>query len=55
MTFKSCFATEYNDLRDQQHIESTEGGYHSADQSVEMTGALDNLVITEMSDKDIVT
>lgn len=57
VNFKTFFATEYHDLREQQRINAVQSGFHSANQAVEQVNimqALDNLAMAATSDRDIV-
>jgi len=51
------FATEYHDLREQQKLNSTQVGFHSANaamEQVQIVSALDNLALAATTDRDIV-
>jgi hypothetical protein len=56
--FKTFFAAEYHDLKEQQRLNVTQSNFHSANQAVELTAdistALDNLAMAATTDRDIV-
>ena len=53
--FKQFFAAEYHDLKEQQKIYANQANFHSANATIDIAGALDNLAMAAMNDKDIVT
>jgi hypothetical protein len=55
--FKTFFADEYHDLREQQRINTTQAGFHNANSAVQTDGietALDNLAMATTSDQGVV-
>jgi hypothetical protein len=52
--FKSFFATEYHDLKEQQRINVSSSNFHGANAALDISHALDNLALAATTDKDIV-
>jgi uncharacterized protein (DUF433 family) len=56
--FKTFFASEYHDLKEQKRLNGTQSNFHNANQAVELTAdistALDNLAMAATTDRDIV-
>ena len=52
--FKQFFAAEYHDRKKQDKVNSAQNNFHSANSAVDITQALDNLAMAEISDRDIV-
>jgi hypothetical protein len=53
--FKTFFAAEYHDLKEQQRVNHTPTNYHGANAVGDISAALDNLALAATSDREIVT
>ena len=52
--FKQFFAAEYHYCKDQDKVNTSQNNFHSANSAVDITQALDNLAMAEITDRDIV-
>ena len=52
--FKQLFAAKYHDCKDQNKVNTAQNNFHSANSAVDITQALENLAMAEISDRDIV-
>lgn len=52
--FKTFFAAEYHDLKEQQRLNVNQSQFHSANNTIDITHALDNLAMAATTDRDIV-
>ena len=53
-TFKTFFAAEYHDHKEQQKVNHTNNNFHSTNATVDIGQALDNLALAATADRDIV-
>ena len=53
--FKTFFAAEYHDLKEQQRVNNAQTNYHGANAVGDISAALDNLALAATSDREIVT
>ena len=54
MHFKQFFVDEYNDCKEQDKVNTARSNFHSAKSALDITQALDNLAMAEISNRDIV-
>ena len=54
-SFKQVFTEEYHGLVDETKVTNRDTGFHSANTMQEIGGALENLAMAAVADKDIVT
>jgi hypothetical protein len=52
--FKSFFAAEYHDLKEQQKVNTSQNNFQGANSVVDLSMALDNLAMAATADRDIV-
>lgn len=52
--FKTFFAEEYHDLKEQQKVNTTQTNFHGANEVTDISMALDNLAMAATTDRDIV-
>jgi hypothetical protein len=52
--FKSFFAAEYHDLKEQQKVNTSHNNFHGANSVMDLSTALDNLAMAATTDRDIV-
>jgi hypothetical protein len=52
--FKTSFAAEYHDLKEQQKVNTNQSNFHGANAAIDISIALDNLAMTATTDRDIV-
>ena len=52
--FKTYFAEEYHDLKEQQKVNTSQTQFHGANAVVDISTALDNLAMAATTDRDIV-
>ena len=62
IAFKTTFASEYHDLKEQQHFNASSMGYHTANAvtaqvppPMQLTEALDQLALATTSDREVLT
>jgi hypothetical protein len=53
--FKAFFATEYNELTEQQKLNTNQNNFHSANSAIDLTTAIDSLAMAATSDRDVMT
>jgi hypothetical protein len=53
--FKAFFANEYNDLKEQQKLNSNQNNFHGANNAIDLTTAIDSLAMAATSDRDVMT
>jgi hypothetical protein len=53
--FKAFFATEYNELKEQQKLNTNQNNLHSANWAIDLTTAIDSLAMAATSDRDVMT
>jgi hypothetical protein len=54
-TFKSFFAAEYHDMKEQQKVNHSRNNFHGANAVTDISTALDNLALTATTNCDIVS
>ena len=52
--FKTYFAEEYHDLKEQQKVNTSQTNFHGANSVLDISGALDNLAMAATTDREIV-
>jgi cell division septum initiation protein DivIVA len=52
--FKTFFAAEYHDLKEQQKVNTSQTNFHGANAAIDISSALDNLAMAATTDRDIV-
>jgi DNA anti-recombination protein RmuC len=53
--FKAFFATEYNELKEQQKLNTNQNNFHGANSAIDLTTAIDSLAMAATSDRDVMT
>jgi hypothetical protein len=53
--FKTFFANEYNDLKEQQKLNNNQNNFHGANNAMDLTTAIDSLAMAATSDRDVMT
>jgi hypothetical protein len=53
--FKTYFATEYNDLKEQQRLNNNQNNFHGANSAIDLTTAIDSLAMAATTDRDVMT
>jgi hypothetical protein len=53
--FKAFFATEYNELKEQQKLNTNQNNFHSANSAIDLTTAIDSLAMAATLDRDVMT
>jgi hypothetical protein len=53
--FKTFFANEYNDLKEQQKLNNNQHNFHGANNTIDLTTAIDSLGMAATSDRDVIT
>jgi hypothetical protein len=53
--FKTFFANEYNDLKEQQKLNNNQNNFHGANNAIDLTTAIDSLAMAATSDRDVMT
>jgi hypothetical protein len=53
--FKAFFATEYNELKEQQKLNTNQNNFHNANSAIDLTTAIDSLAMAATSDRDVMT
>jgi hypothetical protein len=53
--FKTFFANEYNDLKEQQKLNNNQNNFHGANNAIDLTTAINSLAMAATSDRDVMT
>jgi hypothetical protein len=53
--FKAFFATECNELKEQQKLNTNQNNCHSASSAIDLNTAIDSLAMAATSDRDVMT
>jgi hypothetical protein len=53
VTFKPFFATEYNDLKEQNKINTNQTNFHGANSAIDLTTAIDSLAMAATTDREV--
>jgi hypothetical protein len=53
--FKAFFATEYNELKEQQKLNTNQNNFHGANSAIDFTTAIDSLAMAATSDRNVMT
>jgi mevalonate kinase len=51
--FKPFFATEYNDLKEQQKINTNQNNFHGANSAIDLTTAINSLAIAATTNQEV--
>jgi hypothetical protein len=53
--FKAFFATEYNELKEQQKLNNNQNSFHGTNSAINLTTAIDSLAMAATSDRNVMT
>jgi hypothetical protein len=53
VAFKPLFATEYNDLKQQQKLNTNQNNFHGANSAIDLTTAIDSLAMAATTDREV--
>jgi hypothetical protein len=53
VAFKPFFATEYNDLKEQQKLNTNQNNFHGANSAIDLTTAIDSLAMAATTDREV--
>jgi hypothetical protein len=53
VAFKSFFATEYNDLKEQQKLNTNQNNFHGANSAIDLTTDIDYLAMAATTDREV--
>jgi hypothetical protein len=55
VAFKPFFATEYNDLKEQQKLNTNQNNFHGANSAIDLTTAIDSLAMAVTTDREVMS
>jgi hypothetical protein len=53
VAFKPFFATEYNDLKEQQKLNTNQNNFHGANSAIDLTTVIDSLAMAATTDREV--